>query len=123
MSRGYEAGVRTAQARGPARRGDRRTVGAAGRDAAGHHAARNTAGTSPGVAGGGARVELGFQLQMKKQEELKDANFDYSVIAPEKRTHAPNGFFSALLSATERARHIKTIDLDHPFFKVLDVEV
>ena len=91
-----------------------------------------TAATSQGVtntagaaAGGGAktRVEIGFSLQYKSEEELKEATYDYSVIAPETRTHAPNGFFSALLSDTEMAQHIRSIDLDDDFFKILDVAV
>jgi hypothetical protein len=72
---------------------------------------------------GQTQVEIGFQLQYKKDEELKTATFDYSVIAPETRTHAPNGFFSALLSKTDQAKHIRQINLDDAFFKVLDVQV
>ena len=83
----------------------------------------STQQTNQGSTGGGTRVELGLQLQWKKEEQLKEADFDYSVIAPEKRTHAPNGFFSALLTKTERAQHIREIDLNDPFFRTLDVEV
>src|SRR5262249_36612226 len=72
---------------------------------------------------GQTKVEIGFQLQYKKEEELKTATFDYSVIAPETRTHAPNGFFSALLTNVDKAKHIWNIDLDDPFFKILNVEV
>jgi hypothetical protein len=91
-----------------------------------------TAGTSQGVAGaagaatpqtGGTKVELGLQLAFKKEEELKEAVFDYSVIAPETRTHAPNGFFSALLDGTELARHIRSIKLDDDFFRVIEVPI
>ncbi len=78
--------------------------------------------TNRGKAGQNA-VEIGFQLQYKREEELKTASYDYSVIAPETRTHAPNGFFSALLTRTEKVKHIREIDLDDPFFKVLEVEV
>jgi len=88
----------------------------------------STAQTSQGVAGaagaaGGTKVELGFQLQYKKQEELKTATYDFSEVSPETRTHAPNGFFSALIGSTEKSQYIREIDLDDPFFKVLDVEV
>lgn len=72
---------------------------------------------------GQTTVEIGFQLQYKREEELKTATYDYSVVAPENRTHAPNGFFSALLTKTEKAKHLREIDLDDPFFKVLEVEV
>ena len=72
---------------------------------------------------GQSTVEIGFQLQYQREEELKTATFDYSVTAPETRTHAPNGFFSALLTKTEKAKHLREIDLDDEFFKVLEVEV
>ena len=74
-------------------------------------------------AGDGLRVQLGLQLQWKKQEELKTATYDYSVSAPETRTHSPNGFFSALMSGTDMAQHIRSIRLDDDFFKVIDVPV
>lgn len=82
-----------------------------------------TGQTNTGTTGGGTRVDIGFQLQYKKQDELRTADVDYSVIAPEKRTHSPNGFFSALLKGTEMVEHIREIDLDDPFFRTLDVEV
>jgi hypothetical protein len=82
----------------------------------------STTDTNKGVTGK-TQVEVGFQLQYKKEEELKEADFDYSVIAPQTRTHAPNGFFSAILSKTEKAQHFREIDLDDPFFKVLEVEI
>jgi hypothetical protein len=82
-----------------------------------------TADTSRGRSASGTQVDIGFQLQYKRQEELKEADFDFSVTAPETRTHAPNGFFSALVSKTERDEHIRTIDLDDEFFKVLGVDI
>ena len=48
--------------------------------------------TNKGKAGKGTSVDIGFQLQYKRQEELKTATYDYNVVAPETRTHAPNGF-------------------------------
>jgi hypothetical protein len=47
--------------------------------------------------------------------------FDYSVQAPVTRTHAPNGFFSALISKTNKADLIKEVSLDDDFFKTLQV--
>lgn len=86
-------------------------------------ATASTADTSRGRTAGGAKVEIGFQLQYKKQEELREAFYDFSVVAPETRIHAPNGFFSALLEDTEREEHIRSVRLDDPFFKVLEVAV
>jgi len=87
--------------------------------------AAGTSDINKGVAGSNAKtqVDIGFQLQYKKEEELKTADFDFSVIAPETRTHAPNGFFSALLGNTDASQHIKEINLDDPFFKVLEVDL
>jgi hypothetical protein len=77
-----------------------------------------------GSAGGaGAVVEIGFQLQMKRREELGTADYDFSVVAPETRTHAPNGFFSALLTGTERDRHIRSVPLDDAFFEAVGVDI
>ena len=82
------------------------------------------ANTSQGTAGTtGSKVQIGFQLQYKTQEELKEADFNYSVISPETRTHSPNGFFSALVGRSEINTYIKAIDLDDAFFKVIDVGV
>jgi len=83
----------------------------------------STANTGRGSAGGDAKVQLGFQLQYKKEEELTTATFDYSSISPEVRTHAPNGFFSALLTDTQREKLIREVDLDDEFFKVLGVDI
>jgi hypothetical protein len=88
-----------------------------------------TAGTADiskgkaGSAGGGTQVNIGFQLQYKKQEELKTADYDFTETAPETRTHAPNGFFSALLGKTDKSKYIREINLDDPFFKELSVDI
>jgi hypothetical protein len=83
-----------------------------------------TADINRGVAGlSNTKVEIGFQLQIKKQEELGTADYDFSVTAPERRIHAPNGFFSALLTNTQKDKLIRKIDLDDPFFKTIDVDV
>jgi hypothetical protein len=68
------------------------------------------------------KVEIGLELKYKREEELKTVTYDYDVIAPETRTHSPNGFFSALLSNTDKAEHIREIDLDDAFFKTMTVQ-
>ena len=77
-------------------------------------------------AGSGAinrsSVEIGFQLQYMTDDELKTATYDYTAQTPQTMTHAPNGFFSTLLRGTDKAKHIREIDLDDQFFKVLDVQ-
>jgi hypothetical protein len=80
-------------------------------------------GMSAGTAGTNRRIEVGFQLQYKQQEELGSFDVDFSLAAPQTRVHAPNGFFSALLSDVDKATHIKEISLDDVFFRQIDVTV
>lgn len=76
-----------------------------------------------GTGNNSTQVQIGFQLQYKKQEELKTATFDFSEASPETRTHAPNGFFSALLGNTDKSKYIRDINLDDEFFKELSVDI
>lgn|GEM_PF-6117599 len=106
------------------------TTASAGAAATAATAARQFSGaTAPaggmnrGAAGQGGRVEVGFQLQYKEQNELDTFDVDFNVAAPETRTHAPNGFFSALLTDVDKATHIVEVDLDSEFFKQIDVTV
>ena len=77
---------------------------------------------SGGRTGAGTRVAIGFVLQYKTEEELSTATYDFTAQMPQTLTHAPNGFFSALLRPTEKKDHIREIDLDDPFFKILEVQ-
>ncbi|MEM7152830.1 MAG: hypothetical protein AAF799_08305 [Myxococcota bacterium] len=70
----------------------------------------------------GGKVKVGLELAYKHEEELKTVTYDYDVAAPETRTHAPNGFFSALLTGSEKAKHIREINLDDQFFKTMTVQ-
>jgi hypothetical protein len=81
----------------------------------------NNSNINSGVTGSGTKVSIGFQLQDVHQEELRTMTFDYTAQAPETRTHAPNGFFSALVSNTNKADLIKNISLDDEFFKTVQV--
>jgi hypothetical protein len=101
---------------------DTPAAAAAGAVGAASQMMATSADTNKGVSGK-TQVQIGFQLQYKKDEELKTATFDYTEVAPETRTHAPNGFFSALLSKTDESKHIREINLDDPFFKTLDVQI
>src|SRR5262249_7182171 len=62
------------------------------------------------------------ELQYKSDDELNTLTYDYTAQMPETRTHAPNGFFSALLRGTDKDKHIREINLDDAFFKILDVQ-
>jgi hypothetical protein len=82
----------------------------------------NQRSINPGTTtGSGTKVTVGFQLQDVQQEVLRTVTFDYSVQAPVTQIHAPNGFFSALLSKTDRTQLIKEVTLDDVFFKTIDV--
>ena len=61
-------------------------------------------------------------MQYRTQDELKTATYDDTAQMPETRTHAPNAFFSALVQKTDKAKHIREIELDDKFFKILDVQ-
>ena len=69
----------------------------------------------------GTKVTLGFQLQEVHQDVLRTATFDYSVQSPVTQVHAPNGFFSALISNTNKDQMIKEVSLDDDFFKTVQV--
>lgn len=71
---------------------------------------------------GGAGVQIGFELKYQRREELREREFDFSQQSPEERVHAPNGFFSALVSGTTLDDHIKEVALDSEFFKMIEVE-
>ncbi len=76
-----------------------------------------------GQGAGGSQVEIGLRFSYTHTEEDKVVTYDYRVQAPETRIHAPNGFFTALVDGSEQARHIREVDLDDEFFRVLDVDV
>jgi hypothetical protein len=77
---------------------------------------------NPGTTtGSGTKVQIGFQLRDVHEETLETVTFDYSVQAPVTQTHAPNGFFSALIGRTNKADLIKEVSLDDAFFKTLQV--
>jgi len=96
----------------------------AGNSAATPTGTGNTSSTGTTSASTSAtRVDIGFQLQYKTEDELKTATYDFSAQSVETRIHAPSGFFSLLLSGTKREELIKSIDLDDPFFKVIDAQV
>lgn len=77
---------------------------------------------NPGsTTSGGTKVTVGFQLKEVHEESLTTVTFDYSVVSPVTMVHAPNGFFSALLSKTNKDQLIKRVDLNDDFFKTLNV--
>ncbi|HEY3260287.1 MAG TPA: hypothetical protein VGJ95_08460, partial [Pseudonocardiaceae bacterium] len=66
---------------------------------------------------------VSLSLKMKSEEELRTIDFNFSQRAPEERTHAPQGFVTALLSESEVRERIHHVDLASPFFELLEVLV
>ncbi len=87
--------------------------------------ATNLASALSGLARGtvGSTAPVNLTLQFKRQEELKEATYDYSERSPEERTHAPQGFMPAMLSPSQLQEHIHHVSLGSPFFELLEVLV
>jgi hypothetical protein len=71
----------------------------------------------------GSTASLTLSLQYKRQEELKQATYEYSERAPEERTHSPQGFMPVMLSPSQLQQHIHSVSLNSPFFELLEVLV
>lgn len=66
---------------------------------------------------------IGLTLRVKRTEELKQVNYNFSERAPEERTHAPQGFLQALLDKASLQQRIHKVDLRDDFFELLEVLV
>ena len=72
----------------------------------------------------GAPPALSFKLKFIHQEERKTVSFEYDREEAVRRTYAPQGFFGLLARDIEdRDKHFVDVDLDDPFFRVLQVAV
>ncbi len=77
----------------------------------------------PGQGGQSMPSIVTLSLKMRKDEESRTIDYDFSLRAPEERTHAPQAFLGALLSKDQLAQHIHQVDLASPFFELLEVLV
>jgi hypothetical protein len=66
---------------------------------------------------------VALSLRAKTEEELRTIDFDFSMRAPAERTHAPQGFVTALLTPEQMRDRIHHVDLGSPFFELLEVLV
>jgi hypothetical protein len=81
-------------------------------------------GMSSGQSGQSSQPSLvTLSLRYKKSDELRTVDYDFSLRAPEERTHAPQAFLTTLLPAAELAEHVHHVDLAAPFFELLEVLV
>jgi hypothetical protein len=76
---------------------------------------------------GGSKTEtpaaLAFKLKFVHQNERKTVTIHYNRQEAVQRTYAPQGFFGLLLDDVDRASHFIDIDLNHAFFRVLEITV
>ncbi len=89
------------------------TTGAAAGTAAGGKAATNAANS----------FKLTLRADFQITEESKSVTYDFSQQSPEERSHTPQAFLPVLLSPAEMKKHVHLIDLNNPFFELLDVLV
>jgi hypothetical protein len=76
----------------------------------------------PGV-GDNKAAPISLSLRVKKTEELKHTTYRFDEQSPEERTHAPQGFLAVLLGPDELKARIHQVDLQSPFFELLEVLV
>ena len=93
-----------------------------------------TTGTGTGTGAGGAGaspipqkpptgIKLAFRLQKIEQIEDKTLELRYTRQSAEQRRYAPQGLIGLLADDLEGPPHFIEVDLDSPFFRVIDVEV
>jgi hypothetical protein len=68
-------------------------------------------------------IKLAFQLQKIEQIEDKSITLTYSRQSAEQRTYAPQGLIGLLADDLDGPPHFLEVDLDSPFFRVIDIEV
>ncbi len=64
-----------------------------------------------------------FRFRGITQEERKTITLSYSRAEAVQRAYAPQGFFGLLAGDLDRAGHFIEVDLDDPFFRVMDLRV
>ena len=64
-----------------------------------------------------------FRFRGVAQDERKTLTFSYARAEATQRSYAPQGFVGLLAGDLDRASHFVEIDLDDPFFRVMDIRV
>ncbi|MDX5350808.1 MAG: hypothetical protein LPJ95_08930 [Paracoccaceae bacterium] len=78
---------------------------------------------APAPASQGPQAVASFRFRGIAQEERKTLTFSYSRAEAAQRSYAPQGFVGLLAADLDRASHFMEIDLDDPFFRVMDIRV
>jgi hypothetical protein len=68
-------------------------------------------------------VKLAFRLQKIEQQEDKSITLHYNRQSAVKRSYAPQGLIGLLADDLDGPPHFIEVDLDSPFFRVLDITV
>jgi hypothetical protein len=89
--------------------------------------------SSPQSSGGGTtatdlwnrlgRPQAAFALKSLRQEEQRTVTYSLTQVTAQKQTFAPQSFIQFLSSPAELRRHIQAIDLNHPFFQRININV
>lgn len=80
-------------------------------------------GMAPASAEAAPRPVASFRFRGIAQQERKTISFSYSRAEAEQRTFAPQGFVGLLAADLDRTSHFMEIDLDDPFFRVMEIRV
>ena len=68
-------------------------------------------------------VKLAFRLQKIEQIEDKTVTLSYSRQSAIQRSYAPQGLIGLLADDLDGPPHFIEVDLDSPFFRVLEIQV
>lgn len=139
-----EAYGRSAGATGEANpAGDNATDGSSGSGNAGGSSSGNsgtTGGTAGGTTGGTTgnpqqpetaadvwnrlgRPQAAFALRNLRQEEQRTVTYNLTQVTAQKQTIAPQSFVQFLADSRDLNQHVQLIDLNHPFFQKLTINV
>ncbi|MBI4278526.1 MAG: hypothetical protein HY660_08730 [Armatimonadetes bacterium] len=69
------------------------------------------------------RPQAAFALKSIRQEELRTVTYNLTQVTAQKQTIAPQGFIQFLASPRDLNRHVHIVDLNHPFFQRININV
>jgi hypothetical protein len=69
------------------------------------------------------RPQAAFALRNIRQEEQRTVTYSLSQTTAQKRTVSPQSFIQFLANPREIAQHVHSVDLNHPFFQRLNLNV
>lgn len=69
------------------------------------------------------RPQAAFALRRISQEEERTVTYNLSQVTAQQRDYAPQNFVQFLAAARDMEKHVHIIDLNHPFFERLTINV